>query len=193
MKKVLIALLLISTVIGMTMPAMANPHIKKVVNNDQDATNVATSTIAQSQENSGDLVNNNVQAALGGDANAKSKAVASATAQDQSSHDVGSGDDSEDNIGGLDNSGAFNELSGNAGSLADADGGDAENGDNEQENSLVQIATAEITTTQDIAQIIEEAEELVLTIEDSAIVEDNEVEDESAIVASGDEEAEINL
>ncbi|SNQ62138.1 hypothetical protein [Candidatus Methanoperedens nitratireducens] len=193
MKKVLIALLLMSTVIGMTMPAMANPHIKKVVNNDQDATNWATSTIAQSQENSGDLVNNNAQIALGGDAKAKSEANANANAQDQSSHDVGSGDDSEDNIGGLDNSGATNVLSGNAGSLAAADGGDADNGDNFQENSLVQIATAEITTTQDIVQIIDEVEELVLTIEDSAIVEGNEVEDESAIVASGDEEAEINL
>lgn len=189
MKKVWIALLLISTVIGMTMPAMANPTIKKVVNNDVDGANQATSRIDQTLQNSGNLVNSNTQVALGGYAD--SDARANANAQDQSSHDVGNGEEAEENIGGLDTSGAANILSGNAGSVAI--GGDGKNGDNTQINAVVQVAVASITTNQDLVQKIMEHETLDLIIDDSAIVEGNSLNDESALAASGDDEVEVDL
>ncbi len=191
MKKILALLLLISAVVGMTMPAMANPTIEKIVTNEQKASNWASSEIEQVLDNSGDLVNTNDQIALGGDAEAKSKANANANAQDQSSHGVGAGDDNSGDS--FDISSADNTDSGNAGSLAAAVGGDANNGDNLQINAVVQVAIAEISTTQDIAQTIDEVETLELTIDDSAIVEGNGLSDESAIVASGDDEAEIEL
>ncbi len=191
MKKILALLLLVSAVVGMTMPAMANPTIEKIVTNEQTASNWASSEIKQELENSGDLVNTNDQIALGGDAEAASEAVGNAKAKDESNHENGNaGDDGGDSF---DISGASNDYSGNALSGASAYGGNADNGDNLQINAVVQVAFAEISTTQEIAQAIDEVETLELTIEDSAIVEGNGVSDEAAIVASGDDEAEIEL
>ncbi len=164
MKKILALLLLVSAVVGMTMPAMASITIGTEIENEQDASNWASSAIAQSQENEGDQVNINAQIAVGGDAQAESEANANAEAEDESSHNVG-GEDSDDNIGGLDNSGASNDDSGNAVAVADADGGDATtNGDNEQENSLDQTAIAVISTEQENEQDIEQ--DVDLDIED---------------------------
>ncbi len=187
MKKILTILLLISAVVGMTMPAMANPTINKVVNNDQDATNWANSQIDQELKNSGDLTNVNNQIAIAGDANAKSEAEAEAGGKDESGHGgVGNADgdnnNSDDEQTSADISGVVNTDAGNADSTATATGGDADtNGDNVQVNAVVQVALASISTTQDIAQTISEEETLDLEVEDSAFVEDNEVEDGSSI------------
>ncbi|VVB90120.1 Uncharacterised protein [uncultured archaeon] len=167
MKKAWIALLLVSTVIGMTMPAMATaPSITKVVTNNVDGSNWATSTIAQSQDNSGNLANDNTQIALGGNAKAKSNAKGDATATDQSGHTATAKE--EDSSAGGDTSGAANVLSGNAGSYASANGGDGSNGDNYQSNAVVQIASAEIKTTQNLDQsIVNEGDTSTINFDDS--------------------------
>ncbi len=186
MKKILTILLLISAVVGMTMPAMANPTINKVVDNDQDATNWANSQIEQELKNSGDLTNVNNQIAIAGDANAKSKAEAEAGGEDESGHggvgNAGGDNNNDDDQTSADISGVVNGDAGNADSTATATGGDANtNGDNLQINAVVQVAIASISTTQDIVQTIGEDETLDLEVEDSAFVEGNEVDDESSI------------
>ncbi|KCZ72052.1 hypothetical protein ANME2D_01453 [Candidatus Methanoperedens nitroreducens] len=74
MKKIFVLLLLVSTVIGMAVPAMANPTNWKEIKIDIDGYNFATSNTEQKLVNEGDLTNSVVGLGAGGDAAALSTA-----------------------------------------------------------------------------------------------------------------------
>ncbi|MCX9010640.1 MAG: PGF-pre-PGF domain-containing protein [Candidatus Methanoperedens sp.] len=92
MRRAWIVLLLVSTVIGMAIPAMANLDITRELNIDISGTNEATSSADQTQRSSDNMQNNDNQDAIAGDATANSVASASADAVDRSYSDPDSTD-----------------------------------------------------------------------------------------------------
>lgn len=176
MKKVWIVLLLISAVIGMAVPGMADPNAKaekhETINIDIDGSNQASNSVSQSQDFRGDQNNDALVVVLGGEAKAKSIADADGNAQNSGEAEVG------DDNGDGNSASAGNALSGNAIALsgAEAIGGDATNGDVYQINAVVQIASADITNTQMLHQKVKIYENLEPSVDVDDSIFDNEVE-----------------
>lgn len=175
MKKVWIVLLLISAVIGMAVPGMANPSAKAIkhetINIDIDGSNQASNSVSQSQDNRGNLNNDALVVVLGGDAKAKSKVDADGNAQNSGEAENEDNDDDNTAVAG-------NILSGNAIGISSAKaiGGDATNGDVVQVNAVVQLATADITNFQMLKQKAVVYENLEPSVDVEESIFDNEVE-----------------
>ncbi len=197
MKKILVLLLLVSTVIGMAVPAMANPTNKKAIDIDISGFNAATSTTTQKLINEGDLTNvltskagdatavsiaaNDNDAKSGdatnkcpataeaGDAEAEDHSKASNTAKAKSKCDA---DSKADNFAWAD-------------SKAIANGGDSNVKDVKQDNAVVQKAFAKTDINQKLIQTVKIDEFQKIDIDDSILFENNEV-DGIAVVAGDD-------
>lgn len=192
MNKIWIVLLLVSTVIGMTVPGMANPQAtnNKDIEVNVDGSVWATNEISQRLENSGDLINEaNDNVALTGDVGAVSEADADTEVEAETGDANNSGSE-EAESGHADAN--DNDANANSGDVT-AYSGDAYN-DIYQKNKVYQDAYAKIHNDQELIQkvIIDEWQKAEVDVDDSAFTEGNELDEGSFILASGDDEVEDN-
>jgi hypothetical protein len=168
MKKTLVILLFVSTVMAMSMPGMADPriNINKTVDLAQGSINTAAGTINQALNNTGSQSNSATVLALGGKADAFSQGDASGMANNSGNAKVMTGNGSA-------NAGNIGSGNGLANSEGTAIGGDGTNGDVNQANGVTQTALAEIDTVQSTVQGISETEILIPTVNVNCSVFDN--------------------
>ncbi len=186
MNKQMILLILVSLVVGMIAPAMANPTATgtsnggdnwKSLNIQQTGWNMDTSTVDQILTSNGAQSNQATTTSTTGNAFGYNPSLASTTAIQVTGSADGSGRDSDPTTGD-------NQANGN---LAGAESGDSNvaSGDSMQfvvqMNVISQIATASISTSQTLNQMIKVDEyqdsssstDPYVIIEDTNIVEDN--------------------
>ncbi len=186
MKKQLIVLLLISLVVGMTAPAMANPTATgtaisgsnwKTLTVDPTAWNMATSPVTQMLTSNGAQSNSATTTSTTGDAAGFNPALASTGALQVSGSADNSGRDSDPTTGD-------NDANGNT-AIAGSGASNVNSGDSSQMviqgNGVTQFATAVVVTNQGNTQVtmIQEYQDSSsssdpsVDIDDSNIVEGN--------------------
>jgi len=182
MNKQLILLIIVSLVIGITIPAMANPQASgsanggdnwKSLNIQQTGWNMDTSTVDQILTSNGDQSNQATTTSTTGNAFGYNPSLASTTAVQVTGSADGSGRDSDPTTGD-------NQANGN---IAGAISGDSNvaSGDSIQSviqmNLISQIATASVTTSQSLNQEIrvEEHQDSYATTDPYVIIEDTNI------------------
>jgi len=186
MKKQLIVLLLVSLVVGMTAPAMANPTATgtaisgsnwKTLTVDPTAWNMATSPVTQMLTSNGAQSNSATTTSTTGDAAGFNPALASTGALQVSGSADNSGRDSDPTTGD-------NDANGNT-AIAGSGASNVNSGDSSQMviqgNGVTQFATAVVVTNQGNTQVtmIQEYQDSSsssdpsVDIDDSNIVEGN--------------------